>query len=309
MLETLLSVASTGGFHRAAEKLHTTQPAVSARIAQLEDELKVQLFDRDKRGSRLTVKGRDALYYAEKILALRAEMVNAIAGSAGIEGTVQLGVSDTIVHTILPKLVKRLNKAYPGVTLEISVDNSVNLANALLGRGLDVALLIGPVVASGVENLPLCTYKLGWFVQKDFPLLSEPIALEDLAAFPVLTFARQTPPFWHIAELFEAAGLRHVRIFSNSSLSSTIRMALDGIGVAAIPPQVVHEYLKNGSLRELVACGANLPEMSFTASYLKSSGTPLREAIAVLAQNVAREFSAESVSTDGTVLNEDNPKD
>jgi len=291
-LETFVVVASTGGFHRAAEKLHTTQPAVSTRIAQLEDELKTRLFERDKRGSRLTVKGREALYYAERILALRSELVNAVAGAEALEGTVQLGVSDTLVHTILPALLKRLSEVYPGVTLEINVDSSLHLSNALLGRGLDVALLIGPVVASGAVNVPLCRYQLSWIAPKEFPLGPGPVSLQALAGFPIITFARQTPPFWQISELFENADLHRVRLFSNSSLSSIIRMTLDGIGVAAVPPQVVQKHLQNGSLRELEVLGTEMPEMVFTASYLKNAGVPLRSAVATLAQQVATEFTA-----------------
>lgn len=293
-LETFVVVASTGGFHRAAGKLHTTQPAVSARIAQLEAELKTRLFERDKRGSRLTVKGREVLYYAERILALRSELINAVAGAEALEGTVQLGVSDTLVHTILPDLLKRLSEVYPGVTLEVNVDSSLHLSNALLSRGLDVALLMGPVVASGAVNVPLCSYQLSWIAPKEFPLGPGPVSIEALAGFPIITFARQTTPFWQLSELFENADLRRVRLFSNSSLSSIIRMTLDGIGVAAIPPQVVLNHLENGSLRELDVPGTGMPVMEFAASYLKNSGVPLRAAVAMLAQEVAREFTAQA---------------
>ncbi|WP_210160614.1 LysR family transcriptional regulator, partial [Agrobacterium sp. ATCC 31749] len=290
-LETFVVVAGTGGFHKAAEKLHTTQPAVSARIAQLENELKVRLFERDNRGSRLTVKGREVLQYAERILALRIEMITAVSGFDVLEGTVQLGVSETLVHTILPELLRQLSCVYPGITLEISVDSSINLTNALIGGGLDVALLMGPVAATGFSNISLCTYQLSWIVHKDFPLTLRPLAIEDLSAFPIITFARQTHPFWHITALFEAAGLRHMRIFSNASLSSIIQMALDGIGVAAIPPQVVAKHIRDGNLRELTVREATLPEMYFTASYLKSNGAPLREAVATLAHDVAKDFT------------------
>jgi len=71
-LETFVWVAHLGGFRTAAEKLNTTQPAVSQRIAQLEDELAVKLFQREARGAKLTVKGFELLGYAERMLALRA---------------------------------------------------------------------------------------------------------------------------------------------------------------------------------------------------------------------------------------------
>ena len=104
-LETFYAVAQLGGCHRAAERLHTTQPAVSARIAQLEQQLKGRLFERDKRGCFLTIKGRQLLVYAEQMISLSAEMVEAVAGRTALGGTVQLGASDTRVTTATPRAV------------------------------------------------------------------------------------------------------------------------------------------------------------------------------------------------------------
>lgn len=291
-LETFVVVASTGGFHRAAEKLHTTQPAVSARIAQIENELKTRLFERDKRGSRLTPQGREVLYYAERILALRSELINSVAGADVLEGTVHLGVSDTIVHTMLPHLLKRLNEVYPAITLEISVDSSSNLTSALLSRALDVALLMGPVASNGAVNLPLCSYGLRWIVPTEFPLGPGVVSLDELAKYPIITFARQTQPFWQLTELFQKADIRRVRLFANSSLSSIIRMTLDGIGIAAIPREVVEDHFSSGRLRELRTSGGGMPEMQFTASYMTHTGMPLSSAVAELAQLVANDYAS-----------------
>lgn len=286
-LETFYVVAQTGGFHRAAEKLNTTQPAVSARIAQLEQELKVRLLDRDKRGSHLTTKGREMLGYVERIMALRTEMVTAIAGREGLGGTVQLGVSDTIVHTWLPDLLKRLNQEYPSITLEISVDGSANLANALVEGSINVALMIGPVNAGNATNLSLCDYPISWIVPAQLPLKPGPMTLEDLTEFPIITFARRTRPYWQLMELFTKAHLHKVRVFANSSLSSIIRMTLDGIGVAAIPSQVVTEHLATGQLR-VVDTGHEMPVLSFTASFFNRADMPLNSIVAEIAQQVAR---------------------
>jgi DNA-binding transcriptional LysR family regulator len=288
-LETFYLVAKMGGFHRAAEKLHTTQPAVSARVMQLERELKVQLFERDKRGSHLTAKGRELLGYAERMLALRTELVLAMAGQHVLGGTVQLGVSETIVHTWLADLLKRLNQEYPAITLEINVDSSANLATALADGGIDVALLLGPVSAGNAQNLPLCTYPISWIVPADCKLGPAQVTLEALAEFPIITFARSTRPYWQLTEMFEKAQLHKVRIFANSSLSSIVRMTLDGIGIAAIPRNVVADHLAEGRLR-LVETEHEMPALSFTASFIKRPDMPLNAIVADLARQVAAEY-------------------
>src|SRR5207302_6668515 len=74
-LETFVWVARLGGFRLAAEKLNTTQPAISARVATLEQEFGVRLFERKQRRAALTAKGLELLGYAEQMLQLRTDMV------------------------------------------------------------------------------------------------------------------------------------------------------------------------------------------------------------------------------------------
>jgi len=286
-LETFYVVAQVSGFHRAAEKLHTTQPAVSARIMQLEAALQVKLFERDNRGSHLTAKGRELMVYAERMMNLRTEMLLAISGREALGGTVQLGVSETIVHLWLTELLKNLNRDYPNITIEISVDTSANLAAGLETGSIDVALLLGPIAAAKAENLPLCTYPMIWVASDKLDLGEGAVALEDLAAFPILTFSRSTRPYHQLTELFRKKRLNDVRFFANTSLSSVIHMALDGIGVAAIPAEAVSEYIANGSLR-IINTEDEMPSLTFTASYFDQPDRPLNAVVAELAQKVAR---------------------
>ena len=73
-IETFFWVATLGGFRAAAEKLSATQPAISQRIASLESDLGVKLFERDVRGISLTAKGRELLSHAERMLQLRGDL-------------------------------------------------------------------------------------------------------------------------------------------------------------------------------------------------------------------------------------------
>ncbi|MGO7425308.1 LysR family transcriptional regulator, partial [Rhizobium ruizarguesonis] len=78
-LETVLWIAQLESFRAAAEKLNTTQPAISVRVAQLEEELGTQLFDRSSRTLSVTPAGRQVLTYADRLLRLRAELLHAVA--------------------------------------------------------------------------------------------------------------------------------------------------------------------------------------------------------------------------------------
>lgn len=85
-LETFIWVATLGSFRKAAEHQHTTQPAISNRIAALEDELGVRLFERESGHSKLTSKGQELLPYAEKIVFMAQQLRKRADRGASLSG-------------------------------------------------------------------------------------------------------------------------------------------------------------------------------------------------------------------------------
>jgi DNA-binding transcriptional LysR family regulator len=290
-LETFVWVAQLGGFRAAADKLHTTQPAISARIAILEDELRVKLFDREQRRATLTAKGFELLGYAERMLQLRADMMQAVTEKMAMRGLIRLGVAETIVHTWLSRLIERLHAVYPSITLEIEVDTTPNLRAALVAHQLDIAFLLGPVNESRIKNLPLCAYPLAWVANPKLDLPQEPVPLAGLARWPIITYPRNTRPYIEIQELFARADFPAPRLYGNSSLSTIVRMTLDGIGVSAIPPVVIGRELAEKKLR-LVRAERGLPDLNFTAAFPVKPDSYIAAAVAELAREIAGAKSA-----------------
>src|SRR6201984_200459 len=134
---TFLWVVTLGSFRGAGQRLNTTQPAISQRIAQLERELGVKLLNRDHRIVSPTPSGRQLMVYAEKLIGLRAEMMAEVGERSAMRGVLRLGVAETIVHTWLPRLIKSVNTAHPNLSLEIEVDIPPNRHARLLGRESD----------------------------------------------------------------------------------------------------------------------------------------------------------------------------
>ena len=294
-LEVFYWVVQLGGFRRAAEKLRTTQPAVSSRIAALEVRLGGSLLDRNRRRRvTLTPRGTALLAYAERILALQGEMMTALADPAGgLRGTVRLGTSETIVHTWLSALIRRVHEVHPSVTLDISVDISLNLREALVKGEVDVALLLGAVAAPRVRTLPLCEYPLAWIAAPGLPLGPDAPTLAQLARWPIVTYSRATTPYLELAELLNQPGLPPARIFANSSLSSIVRMVLDGIGIGVIAPAAITRELASGALRRLDGAPPLAP-LVFVASHAEMPGSGLAAAVSRLAQEVAQEVVQEA---------------
>ncbi|MEI8146115.1 MAG: LysR family transcriptional regulator, partial [Alphaproteobacteria bacterium] len=242
-LETFVWVANLGSFRRAALRLHTTQPAVSQRIAQLEAEVGRRLIDRERRQFGLTDAGRRLLDHAERLLRGRTELLRDVADPASLTGTLRLGVAETIVHTWLSAFLQRMAKTFPQLVLEIDVDVSATLRGRLIERDLDLAFLLGPISVPMVENMELSRYDIGFIASPAVALTLQPPTLANLAAQPILTFSRSTRPFSAVRDLFTRAGHSDVRIHASTSLATIVRMAVNGLGVAAIPPAIVAEDL------------------------------------------------------------------
>ena len=285
-LETFVWVWRLGGFRAAAEKLKTTQPAISARIALLERDLGTRVFDRRARQVLLTAKGAELLGYAERMLALRADMMRAIGDTASLRGNLRLGVPETIVHTWLAELVDRISAAYPSVSVDIDVDSTVNLRAGLLAERLDIAFVDGELVDPGLRATPLCTYTLDWFAGERI-VLPKRVRLEDVTRWPIITFRRKSRPHRDLRKLLTESGLGDARVFGSSSIAATVRMTLDGIGVCVLPPPVVAAEVAAGTLRRLPLAAA-LPPIEFYVAYSANPDNHLARSVAELAVATAR---------------------
>ena len=169
-IETFMWVVTLGSFRGAAQKLNTTQPAISQRIAQLEREVGVKLLQRDRRMVLPTPSGRQLMVYAEKLIGLRSEMLAVVGDRSAMRGVLRLGVAETIVHTWLSQLIKSVNHAYPNLSLEIEVDITSNLRTRLLAQEIELAFLLGPLTAPGVSNRGLCDYPVGFLASPSLGL-------------------------------------------------------------------------------------------------------------------------------------------
>lgn len=286
-IETFYWIATLGSFRAAADKLHTSQPAISQRITQLEQSLGVLLFDRDKRGIKLTAKGQALLPHAERMLEMKHDMLAVARAQNIVSGRLCIGVAETIVQTWLLKLIERVHTTFPDLVLEIEVDTTSILRTHLLSRRIDLAFLMGPLSEPNVENLPLCTYPLGWVASPRLELCEPTVTIERIAKWPIITYPATTKPYQAIRELLTQRGVRKPRMYGSGSLNMAIRMALDGIGTCAIAPQLVADELASGRLHLLQTDAGRLPDLYFTASWLQGADSHVAATVASMALQIA----------------------
>src|ERR1700692_4889823 len=245
-IETFLWVVTLGSFRAAGEKLNTTQPAISQRIAQLDRECGVKLLNRDHRVASPTPSGRQLMVYAEKLMGLRSEMRAEVGDRSATRGVLRLGVAETIVHTWLSRLIKSVNTAYPNLSLEIEVDITPNLSARLLAQEIELAFVIGPLSASSVRNRVLCDYPVGFLASPALGLGHGPLTVHDLAKFPIITFPRKTQPYEIVRSLFNRPDLPPIQLHASAAGAPTHQWREGGGGPGVPPPPTRQKHSGGG---------------------------------------------------------------
>ncbi len=281
-IRTFLWVARLGGFRKAAERLHLSQPAVSTRIANLEDELRVPLFERGPGDLVLTKHGTLLLSYAEQMLFVEEEIKQRVANPSEAEGLFRVGASETIAQAWLPEFLKAFSEQYPRVNVDLTVDISLNLRAAVLERRLDLVFLMGPVSEFTVENVALPPFDLHWYRSTQNPET-------DLSAIPIISYSSKTRPYRELmSELSRRVGPQ-LRVYASASLSASLKMIAAGIAVGPYPRALADEYLQSGQIVEFDP-GFRPQPLEFTASYLSEPRSFLVENSAEIARDVAQKW-------------------
>jgi DNA-binding transcriptional LysR family regulator len=293
LLQAFFWVAKLGGFHKAAAQLNITQPAVSQRVAQLEHLLGTRLIARTRRSLFCTEKGLGLLAYVEQILSLHDAMRHAIAAPQAVHGTLRLGVSETIVHTWLPDFMRALNERHPHLAVEIDAGASPSLEDKLLAHEIDLGFLVLPLTHADLEMTGLGRFPMAFVASPSLELGGRRISLERLAQYPIITFARGTEAHFEVQRIY--AELPAPRLHASSTLWPMVKMAVDGLAVACIPPAVVDRELIEGEL-QIVKTSAALADLSFAACWRRTPERHMAKAVAKLAAEIATAASRKLVS-------------
>lgn len=287
-LEAFVAVADLGSFRKAAERLGTTQPNISTRIAALEDRLNVKLMERDAGSVRLTPKGAELLRKARNVLRAAEDFVAAADDGALFEGVIRLGVTEMIAHSWLHEFLQSLKHVYPNVIVELNVDLSVNLTRALFDHSIDLAFQSGPL---GLRNtsgeVELDEYAYAWVASPSLGIDAANPSLADLIAFPLLIQARGTLPYQQLSQHLAAQDARAARLAPSTSMSAGLQMAIEGLGVACLPEAMVIDQVQAGDLVRLNYRWSPEP-LRFLARYHAESAAIYVKEAAALAARIAR---------------------
>lgn len=171
-LQAFIAVADTGSFSQAAARLHLTQPAISKRVAALETNLDVRLFDRIGRSVQLTEAGRTLLPRARRILLELEDSRRALSRlGTQVSGPLRIGTSHHIGLHRLPPLLRDYCRRYPLVELDIAFLASESACEAVEHGELELAVITLPnAPPPALRSQMLWRDPLAVVVAQDHPL-------------------------------------------------------------------------------------------------------------------------------------------
>lgn len=246
-LNAFVRVAQQQSFSLAAEDLHITQPAVSKRIAMLEQQVGKTLFDRIGRNITLTEAGNILLPRAQRILQEVRDTQRQLSDMSGeVEGVLNIATSHHIGLHRLPNLLKQYKHQYPNVDLQLSFIDSEQAYDAITHGKTELAIITLPMEVPGnISAYSVWEDGLEFVASRHHPLSKiEKVRLPQLLQFPAILPEQSTFTTQIVQTLFEQHGLK-LQIQMPTNFLETIKMMVSiELGWSVLPKTLVDEQLK-----------------------------------------------------------------
>jgi DNA-binding transcriptional LysR family regulator len=258
-LKTFLEVSRLKSFSRAAQKLLRTQPAISAQIRSLEQEIGARLFDREGGKVTFTAAGRLFEPFAEHCLECQSHIHLAIAElERSPRGELSISANEATHLYVLPQVFAQFKRQYSRVVLSIVRSERLRTLEAVLNREVDFGVVSLPVRDSRLAVEPVHRDELALVTPPAHPLAARPsVRLQDLARTPLLlpTHGRRRE---QLNELFRMQELTPRVAMEVESSELLKRYVLAGLGVGLLPRTNVVEEERNGTLKTVSVEGVRL---------------------------------------------------
>jgi DNA-binding transcriptional LysR family regulator len=293
-LKSFLAVAEGLSFTRAAEKLHLSQPALSARIQELESNLGVTLLERSRRSVRLTPAGLSFQRDASEILhALQDAERRAQMAAAGEAGNLRIGFVASAGIDLVPSIVLAFRKRYPLVTLELMNVRTVDQIARLAEGSLDAGFLRLPAAHADLEILPIHHEPFVLTLPLSHPLADAEGVIDPkkLRSENFLAYGRRWAPefFDRWISIFEHVGFTPRIVQETGEMWTLLALVSAGVGIAVVPRGLAR---KSGSPIAIRALPLRSPLSAIGLAYRVGDNNPLLRRLRVLARTMGKQASS-----------------
>jgi len=242
-LQSLLEVARRGSITQAARALGLTQPAMTRRLQQLEEELGAELLVRGRKGATLTDLGRLVVDQGRQVLERYARLREEVGAHLRLEaGTVRVGGGATAVSLLLPEIIRGFRREHPDVVFELKEAGSREVERSVAREELEVGVVTLPTQAPELEVAPLRRDRIVLVAARSHPLAGEArVPAEALAGAPLIGFEAGSAIRHLIDGALEQRGVEMQVIMELRSIQSILRMVQLDLGLAFVSALGVHE--------------------------------------------------------------------
>ena len=238
-LKYFVAVAQERSFTRAAERLYISQPPLSRQIQQLEEELGLQLFDRDARPLALTEAGRFFYARALRMLEQLDESIAMTRRLSQVDRRLVIGFVPSTMYGALPRIARLFRARRPKVPLVLVEKTSVEQVEALKAGQIDVGFGRIRFDDPALRREVLREERLVLAMPSEHPLASGagPVSLAQAAAYPLLVYPRKPRPSYadHVLSLFRDLGLEPVEVHEIQEMQTALGLVASGMGLCVVP--------------------------------------------------------------------------
>ena len=288
-LNTFLIVHRRGGISSAAKALHRSQPAISRRIALLEEELGVPLFERVAGRTVLSDAGRVMVPYAERAVAAAQDAENAVrALASSSSGPVALAVVGTLAGGRLTTIMKRFASEHPDVDFTLRTATSADVSGLIRRGEATIGLRYDRDRSNDLDCERLAIEPLQVVCAPDHPRAGSRVArlaelrAERWIAFPEVPGRREITAS-HVFALFQTHGLGEVDWTPVDSLTAQKRLVEAGFGIALLSQSNVAEELEYGTISTIgvgdLVASHNIVAVTRRGGFLSAASRRLLEII------------------------------
>ncbi len=271
-LQAMVAVVEQGGFRAAALALNLSQPALSRRIAKLEDALHVQLFERSTRRVSLSLMGREFYGRAVAILQGVEASLHDISDIALAQGQVTVACVPSVAQHLLPPVMLRFQQQSPRVRLRI-IDDGANAVLKHVARGdadFGVNFLGGG--ENGIDFEPILQERFVLACRFDHPLAGRRnVGWDDIGHYPTISVAKSSGNRMVLDRAAPPGGARLASMVEVSHVSTLLEMAKAGLGIGVVP-QLALPPGSDSVLRSVPLAGEAIVR---TLGVIRRAGRPL----------------------------------
>jgi DNA-binding transcriptional LysR family regulator len=279
-LDMFRAVAEERNFTRAAERLHVSQSAVSRQVKLLEEELGGRLLHRGGKGATLTAPGELLLRLANRVHRDMQDVRGQIAETHGLlRGALTIAGGMTVCMHVLPRVLKRYRRLYPGVELRVVSGPSEAIIRQIRTHEVDLALLTLPLSDRDLEVVPVLKEEMVVVSAPGHPIAkNRAVDAKAIARFPLILYEAGSNSRRVQDRLFAELPLKVAMETENVEIIKAMVGA--GLGITVIPRAAIAREARTGRFRVTRVRGRHLSRETGWV-YLKSDYVP-RPVLAML---------------------------